>query len=184
MEECVSQRCPLSPILALLVVTNLLQPLDNELRERAATRPQNGDPGDDGFGGITHLFGCVDDVSTCVPLADLKLLCDQFATIGAPLGCFLNPMKTHILTSTSGNSALPDLLQLNPTLATSISDTISRYSTKANNINILGPSLPDKLTTGFRLLGSPVGSPAFAREYFNTQLVDIQTFASPPCPPP
>jgi len=38
MEEGVSQGCPLSPIFASLVVTNLLQPLDIELRERAASR--------------------------------------------------------------------------------------------------------------------------------------------------
>jgi hypothetical protein len=46
-----------------------------------------------------------------------------------------------------------------------------------NDIDILGPPLPAELTTHFRLLGSPVGSPAFAREYFNTQLIviDIQT---------
>jgi hypothetical protein len=63
MEEGVSQGCPLSPIFASLVVSTLLQPLDIELRERAATRLRNGDPGDDGFGGITHLLGYVDDVS-------------------------------------------------------------------------------------------------------------------------
>jgi len=108
-------------------------------------------------------------------LEDLKFLCNQFATIGAPLGCFVNPMKTRILTSTLGHSPLPDLYQINPSLATSISDIISKYSTKPNDINILGPPLPAKLTTGFCLLGSPVGFPAFAREYFNTQLIDIQT---------
>ena len=129
----------------------------------------------DGFGGITHLLGYVDDVSACVPLDDLQFLCDRFATIGAPLGCFVNPMKTHILTSTSGHSPLPDLHQIDPSLATSISNTISNYSTKPNNIDILGPPLPAELTTGFRLLSSPVGSPAFAREYVNTQLIDIQT---------
>ena len=168
MEEGVSQGCPLSPIFASLVVTNLLQPLDIELRERAATRLRNGDPGDDGFGGITHLLGYVDDVSACTPLEDLKFLCDRFATIGAPIGCFVNPMKTRILTSTSGHSPLPDLHEINPTLTTSISDAISKYSTKSNNIDILGPPLPAEITNGFRLLGSPVGSPAFAREYFNT----------------
>jgi hypothetical protein len=83
-------------------------------------------------------------------------------------------MKTRILTSTSGHSSLPDLFHINHTLATSINKTISQYSTKPNDIDILGPPLPAKLTTGFRLLGSPVGSPAFAREYFNTQLVEIQ----------
>jgi hypothetical protein len=139
-----------------------------ELREHATTRLQNGDPDDDGFGGITHLLGYVDDVSACVPLADLKFLCDQFATIEALLGCFVNPMNTRILTSTSGHSPLPDLHQLNPALTTSISDAISQYSTQQNDIDILGPPLPAELTTGFRLLGSPVGSPTFAREKFNT----------------
>jgi hypothetical protein len=83
-------------------------------------------------------------------------------------------MKTRILTSTSGHSPLPDLHELNATLATSISDAISKYSTKSN-IDILGPPLPAEITTGFRLLGSPVGSSAFAREYFNTQLMEIQS---------
>jgi hypothetical protein len=175
MEEGVSQGCPLSPIFASLVVSTLLQPLDIELRERATTRLRNGDPGDDGLGGITHLLGYVDDVSACVPLKDLQFLCDRFATIGAPLGCFVNPMKTRILTSTSGHSPIPDLHHINPRLATTISNAISKYSTRPNDVDILGPPLPAELTTGFRLLGSPVGSPAFAREYFNTQLIDIQT---------
>ena len=74
MVEGVSQGCPLSPIFASLVVSTLLQPLDIELREQAATRLRNGDPGDDGFGGITHLLGYVDDVSACVPLKDLQFM--------------------------------------------------------------------------------------------------------------
>ncbi len=174
MEEGISQGCPLSPIFASLVIANLLQPLDIELRKRATTRLLNGDPGDNGFGGISHLLGYVVDVSACIPLADLQFLCDQFATIGASLGCFVNPMKTRILTSTSGHSPIPDLFHLNPTLATSITDTLSQYSTKPNDIDLLGPPLPAILTTGFRLLGSPVGSPAFVREYFNNQLAEIQ----------
>ena len=44
-----------------------------------------------------------------------------------------------------------------------------------NNMDNIGPPLPAELTTGFRLLGSPAGSSAFAREYCNTQLIDIQT---------
>ncbi len=61
MEEGVSQGCPLSPIFASLVVANLLQPLDIELRKRATTHLLNGNPGDNGFGGITHLLGYVDE---------------------------------------------------------------------------------------------------------------------------
>ena len=78
LEEGIRQGCPLSPMFALLVVANLLQPLDIKfkLRERAATRRHNSDPGDDVFGGITHLLGYVDDVSACIPLTDLQFLCD------------------------------------------------------------------------------------------------------------
>jgi hypothetical protein len=161
MEEGVSQGCPLSPIFASFVVANLIQPLDIELPKRTTTQLLNGNPGNDGFGGITHLLGYVDDVSVCVPLADLQFLCNQFAIISAPLGCFVNPMKTRILTSTSGHSPIPDLFHLNPTLAISITDTISQYSTKPNDLDVLGPPLPAELTTGFRLLGSPVGFSAF-----------------------
>jgi len=83
-------------------------------------------------------------------------------------------MKTRILTSTSGRSPLPTLNLTNPQLATSISTTIAKYSTKPNHNDILGPALPVELTTGFRLLGSPIGSPEFAQDYFDTQLTDVQ----------
>jgi hypothetical protein len=48
----------------------------------------NGTPGDDGAGGITHLLGFVDNVLACVPLAleDREFLCDHFKTLGKPLG--------------------------------------------------------------------------------------------------
>ena len=174
MEEGVSQGCPLSPIFASLVVACLLRPLDKLLKERAKQRLQNGNPGDDGSGGITHLLGFVDDVSTCTPLEDIEFLCQNFDRLGRPLGCFINPMKTRILTSTSGSSPLPTLSELEPTIATSITRCIATYSTKPNNIDPTGPPLPEELTTGFRLLGSPVGSPSFAREYFNQQLTIVQ----------
>ncbi len=57
MEEGASQGCSLSPIFASLVITNPLQPLDIELRKRATTCLLKGNPGDDCFGGITHLLG-------------------------------------------------------------------------------------------------------------------------------
>ncbi len=72
----VTQGCPLSPIFASLVVTNLLQPLDIELRIRATTWLLNGDHCNDGFGGTTHLLEYVDNISACVPLANLQFLCD------------------------------------------------------------------------------------------------------------
>ena len=58
---------------------------------------------------ITHVFGYLDDVTTLVPLRNLLFFCQSFNKIGVPLGCFLNPEKTRILTSTSGSSILQDI---------------------------------------------------------------------------
>ena len=174
MEEGVSQGCPLSPIFASLVITRLLRPLDALLKARASECLLAGNKGDDNNGGVTHLMGFVDDVSACVPLEDLQFLCDNFNNIGTPLGCFVNPMKTRILTSTSGQSPLSKIATVNPSLATSISDTITRYSTKPNNTTRDGPAIPVELTKGFRLLGSPIGSPDFANEFFDEQLINVQ----------
>jgi len=74
MKEGVSQGCPLSCLFAFFVVARLLQPIDSLLRERAAARLASGDPGDDGFGGISHLLGFVNDISSCVFLPDLPFL--------------------------------------------------------------------------------------------------------------
>jgi hypothetical protein len=156
MEEGVSQGCPLSPIFASLVVAHLLQPLDTLLKLCAAACLLDGHPGDDGKGSITHLLGYVDDVSTCVPHVDLKFLCDNYASIGAPLGCFVNPMKTRILTSTSGLSPLPNIHLLNPSLDTCTQDTIAYRFTKPNNNDILGqPSLLN-LPLAFASLALPL----------------------------
>jgi hypothetical protein len=174
MEEGVSQGCPLSPIFASLVVARLLEPLDVLLKSRASTRLLAGHTGDDDNGGITHLLGYVDNVSACVPLEDLQFLCDNFASIGTPLGCFVNPMKTRILTSTSGLSPIPTLSLTDPQLASSISATIAQYSTKPNPNDILGPAIPVELTNGFRLLGSPIGSADFTQDYFDSQLTTVQ----------
>ena len=110
-----NERCPLSPILASLVVVRLLQPINNALRQRAAERLANGITHDDGRGGITNLLGFIDDISTVVPLEDLLFLCQQFRDRGLSLGCFINPDKRRILTSTNGTS--PFLLFQPPTLA-------------------------------------------------------------------
>jgi hypothetical protein len=66
MEEGTSQGCPLSPLFASFVVARLLEPIDGLLCESAAARLANGDPGNDGQGGISHLLSFVDDISSCV----------------------------------------------------------------------------------------------------------------------
>jgi len=67
MEEGSTQGCPLSPIFGSLVVARLLQPIDINLRKRAAARLANGNPLDDNCGGITNLFAFIDDISTVTP---------------------------------------------------------------------------------------------------------------------
>jgi hypothetical protein len=174
MKEGVSQGCPLSPLFASFVVARLLQPIDSLLRERAATRLASGDPGDDGFGGISHLLGFVDDISSCVFLPDLPFLCTTLKTLGASLGCFVNPSKTRILTSCDGSSTLPLLHTVNPTLATSISATIAEFSTRPHPTDKSAPPLPVELTTGFRLLGQPVGSASFATTFFSSCISNVK----------
>ena len=173
MEEGSSQGCPLSPILAALVVVRLLKPIDHSLRQRALQRFEAGILHDDNYGGRTHLLGFLDDISTLVPLEDLLFLCDQFKQRGIPLGCFINKGKTRILTSTNGISPIQAISISNPSLAQDITSAISRYSTTPNKHD---PSQHDpiELTDGFRLLGLPVGNREFTISFLNEQLEAIQ----------
>ena len=64
MKEGVSQGCPLSPLFASFVVARLLKPIDSLLHKQAAARLDSRDPGDDGFGDISHLLGYVNNISS------------------------------------------------------------------------------------------------------------------------
>ncbi len=101
MKEASSQGCPLSPLFASFVVARLLQPIDTLLRDRATARLTSGDPGDDGFfGGISHLLGYVDDISSCVYLPDLPFLRNTIKNIGAIPRMLCQPIENthpHIL---------------------------------------------------------------------------------------
>jgi hypothetical protein len=127
------------------VVVRLLQPIHNALRQRAAERLANGITHDDGRGGITNLLGFIDDISTVVPLEDLLFLCQKFRDRGLSLGCFINPDKTRILTSTNGTSPISSIS------ASDITEAIATFSTKPNKLNPSQPT-PVELTEGFRLL--------------------------------
>jgi hypothetical protein len=173
MEEGSTQGCPLSPILGALVASQLLQPIDKALKLRAAARLAKGNTHDDGHGGITNLLAFIDDISTVVPLEDLLFLCQQFETLGIPLGCFINTKKTRILTSTSGISPIPLIYQHDSALANAITIAITQYSNKRNKQDPQHPT-PVELTEGFRLLGIPVGSPTFVTKFINEKLNEIQ----------
>ena len=154
IKEGIIQGCPLSSIFSSLVVANLLQPMTSnyvkelQLASSMVTR-------------ATIALGASQislDMSTMsLPVSQLRNYNSSAADVPPleqPLGNFVHPMTTHILTSTSNHSSISDLVHLNPTPATSTTNTISQYFTKLNDIDVLGPPTPAKLTTGFRLLGS------------------------------
>jgi hypothetical protein len=85
----------------------------------------------------------MDDIASTIALKDVEFFCTEIEQIGASKGCFVNPTKTRILTSCNGTSILPSL---NDQLATSISNTISKYSIKENKDGTISPV---ELTSGF-----------------------------------
>ena len=164
MEDGVNQGCPLSPIFATLVLHRILQPLDTALKERASARLQTGDLGDDGFGSITHLLAYMDDISSTVAHEDIEFFCTEIERLGVRRGCLVNPHKTRILTSCSGDSIIH---LLPPPTANILQRTINKYSVKINSDK---STTPVELTTGFRCLGTPIGSKEFAQQFYTEQL--------------
>ena len=119
----------------------------------------------------------MDDASLVIPHEDLSEFFKKFMELAPVDGCFLNTIKTRILTSCSGRSVLPDIENTNPTLAATVRSTIQKYSNKP------GPDPGDEpimveITTGVRLLGTPVGSAAFALEFFKKQVEVVRTSAA------
>jgi hypothetical protein len=174
MEEGTSQGCPLSPLFASFVVARLIKLIDGLLCECAATCLTIGDTGNDGQGGISHLLSFVDDISSCVYLPDFQFLCEQVRSHGPSIGCFVNPHKTRVLTSCNWTSILPTLTTHNPPLAHSLLISIASFSTTSHLTNKTAPDIPVELTSGFRLLGQPVGSATFASNFFDRHIADIR----------
>jgi hypothetical protein len=85
-----------------------------------------------------------------------------------------HPSTTHILTSCNGTSTLPLLHTTNHTLAQIIMHTIAEFLTQPHPTSKSASSLPVELTTGFRLLGQPVGSPTFATEFLSYRVVGVK----------
>ena len=63
-------------------MNQLIEPLDKKQKSHAQTRLDNGDKGNDGFGGITHLFSYVNDLSSNIPLLDIKFFLTELDKIG------------------------------------------------------------------------------------------------------
>ncbi len=126
-QEGIIQGCPLSPIFGTLVLHPILKSLEEKLQQQAAAGLANNIPGNDGFGSHAHLFAYMDDISLTVALEDVQFSCKEMDKLGTPCGCFINTLKTRILTSCNGHSILPQLHKDNLGLASEIKKTISTY---------------------------------------------------------
>ena len=160
VREGFSQGCPLSPILAAIVLNYILKQVDAKLHAKAARRPKKSS--DDGLGGRTISLAYVDDANFLVPLEDVKDLLTTFREIAEPLGAIMNTEKTRIMTSTSGTSILSQLESEQPEVHASLSHSIETFSRRI---------LPDGSTTayevvdGLRVLGVPIGSDSFCQSF-------------------
>jgi hypothetical protein len=120
MKEGINQGCPLSPIFETLVLHRILKPLDEQLQHKAAACLANGIPGNNSFGSLAHPFAYMDDLSPTIVLEVVQFFCEEIDELGTPCGCFINPLKTRILTSCDGHSILPQLHKDNPNIASKI----------------------------------------------------------------
>lgn len=98
MAEGVNQGCPLSSILAALVLHEVVAPIDAKLKIRAANRLRLQNTGYDDAGGETHPMAYIDDAGAAVPHKDVKFFFDEFTKLGPQFGCHLNTIKTRIMT--------------------------------------------------------------------------------------
>ena len=172
MVEGLIQGCPLSVFFASLILDSIIRPLDKELRDRAALRAAEASsvglpPGDGGHSSVTNFQAYVDDLSTVTPLVDLRFLIERFLEIAPGKGGDGNWFKTRVLTSCNGESILADLQHRDPDLAADVEWVLDNYSVRPDPEDVAKEkTLRVEVTDGFRLLGQPVGSPAFADTFF------------------
>jgi len=168
--EGFTQGCPLSPLFAGIVLTHILQKINQELLERASSRLQNNQLHDDGRGGEPIIMAYVDDTNCLLPIEDVHFFLKRFEELGIPLGAVMNTDKTRIMTTTTGRSVLDAHIQHNHTIGLELKEAITTYSTKNSKMY--------EETNGLRILGSPVGSIAFQKAFIADYLQKLKTDAS------
>lgn len=172
VQEGFSQGCPASPIFAALVLTSILTKINRDLSLDALTRFNNGNKHDDGQGGKPIILGYVDDVNVLLPIEDVEKFFLLFRLYGSGidqqgnrvspgLGAVLNTEKTRIMTTTTNKSVRDRLLysfsSTNRTTGASLKRAIDSFSTDKGK--------PFEETEGLRVLGVPIGSPAFCNRF-------------------
>jgi hypothetical protein len=152
MLEGTNQGCSLSSTLAALVLHHVIAPIAELLHQRAATRLAQGNPGDDGLGGVSIPMGYVDDKNICLYVEDVWFFLTEFKRCAQPCGMFLNTNKTRILTSTNDSSSIPAIRHsYGNDIADCIEQAITTFSTKPSPTpsNPTATS-PVEVTTGLR----------------------------------
>jgi hypothetical protein len=148
-EEGFPQGCPLSPLLACLVLHEILTDLNRSLASRAAARSDPLLP--------TTNLSYIDDTGACLRYEDLPFYISEFDRLGIPHGIRLSLTKTKLLTSVTGTS---------PTLSAHNAPFLHQA------LDILGPS--SELTSGARSLGQPIGSHAFTTSFLTSKLTTFR----------
>jgi hypothetical protein len=107
----------------------------------------------------------MDDTNVLLDPADVNWFLKRMTTLGRPVGIIIGKEKTKILTNTNGVSLLPFLL---PAARSSLSTAINTYTT-------------GEATRGLRVLGIPLGSIAFQREYITKFTTNLTTDTTNMC---
>ena len=136
-----------------------------------------GNPGDDGLGGVSNPMAYVDDKNSCIYLPDVLFFLEEFKRRAPFLGLYINTIKTRILSSTSGTSALPAIRrEYGRLIATQIQQAIASFSnTPAPTAIDPNATAPVEVTTGLRVLGQPVRSPDFATKFIYSALCQLRS---------
>ena len=151
--EGFAQGCPLSSVLAALVLGELLKKLNRLQKERAQSRnPFPHLSPDSTDNDIAEFLAYIDDANIVLPIVDVKSLLDTISAVGEPYGAYLNKSKTKILTGNINRSILP---YLPSHLSATLEQAISTYTSGEE-------------TRGVRILGHPIGSKEYVAEYLRT----------------
>jgi hypothetical protein len=141
-EEGFTQGCPLSGAFADIVLTQVLQPLNQQLQQRIRLRSPTAIP--------PTTLSYHDDTSIVLPYPDLEWFITQFQALGNPLGICLNLSKTQLLTSLTSDP---------PTLSTEdqhhrlhflqlLGTKVEHYQGYPSvHVHLLPPILPNKPQT-------------------------------------
>jgi len=172
VQEGFSQRCPMSPVFAALVLGEILQEVDSHFKQNAASRHSQCDHMDDHLEGVPIILAYVDDINYLLPLEDIEEICMMFARLGVKWGANLNTKQTCVLTSTKGLDVPAELMRSTiigkKSVGTSLQRAIRTYSTK----------LAGKRVDDLRILGVPIGSQAFYQNFIKEQVAKIDAGAT------